>query len=870
MSSSVARDPETGGVEGKEDVEEDDVAEVVDELEEERQGLDGHDGEGPEDAEEADEVRDEKRWRFVGTVLDGIWEIGEPLRDQGGMGYLFRARHLRMPDKAYVVKLLPPELGGAGVTERRRLSREARITARLSDESDGIVVAVHDMNVDDDLPYFVMPELRGMTLRRRLELHGALPCEEAMVLLTEMVRGVAVAHRHDVVHRDLKPENVFLEKKGGKLRPRIIDFGIAKDLESLTQTVPDARGAPGTIRYMAPECLRGIPAAPHKGIDVWSLGLLGCEMLLGHHPWNHLLQQQLLALYEAGTPLPLLHDTEEGRRLGIPASVSKTLGRALEFDPSRRYTDAGEMLRALQQAQVFDPKELVGRKLKGRYLLEERLGLGGMGVVYRAVDEHRGGGRKTAVKLVAPPAGVADENLERLFDRFDQECEALMKAGDHPHVAKFLDKDRIEKHPYCVMEYVEGVTLAKYLGELGANEAWSGLVRVLEQVAHALDFVHRAGVIHRDVKPANVIVTSDGMAKLVDFGIARVGESYQTEAGTVLGTPGYSAPEQVAGKPGPASDQWALAAIVYRALTGVAPVVDDVATQMDERNRVGRLLDQVDRRRDLPRRLVSAVMRGLASDPSKRFVSCTDFVQEIVRASRGRQVMMAVNDSAETPLERPRSQDESPRAKSHSRRRQVFVLAAALGGSLAAATGVWLWRSTELAAVDDLKSVEAAKPASRAPALAVGGAETTKKEPWSRPPSDRPNATPTSPPQVEVSVRAFDGRREAAGVELRVDEAEVVTPAVLKRAPNAVLRVEVVDRRFARTGTRCVAGNDCRVELRRRRRATSPSSERPEVVKPGDEEDLIRFVCRVDRDCPAGRKCVSNGCVKTGSPPAQP
>jgi tRNA A-37 threonylcarbamoyl transferase component Bud32 len=254
------------------------------------------------------------------------------------------------------------------------------------------------------------------------------------------------------------------------------------------------------------------------------------------------------------------------------------------------------------------------RVLGGRYELRNVLARGGMATVWIADDTVLA--RRVAVKLLHPELAV-DPDVRERFRR-----EGLAAARlNHPHIVAVYDAGEDGAAAYIVMELVDGDSLRRVLdarGELGVNES----VRIGREVAEALGYAHREGLIHRDVKPANVLVNPDGRAKVADFGIAKAlsGGSDLTRTGTVVGTARYLAPEQVDGRAVDArTDVYALGLVLYEMLTGEVPHAtdSDIATAVARATGVAPSVRL--RRPDVAVELDEVIGRALAPDPATRF-----------------------------------------------------------------------------------------------------------------------------------------------------------------------------------------------------------------------------------------------------------
>ncbi|MGW6982276.1 protein kinase domain-containing protein, partial [Streptomyces sp. NPDC054932] len=251
------------------------------------------------------------------------------------------------------------------------------------------------------------------------------------------------------------------------------------------------------------------------------------------------------------------------------------------------------------------------RVISGRYRLLEPIGRGGMGIVWRARDEVLA--RDVAVKEVRAPAGLEPAELERLYRRLEREAWAAARVS-HRGVVTVYDVATEDGRPWIVMELVRGLSLADVLEAEGPMPPRRA-AHIGEQVLAALCSAHDSGVLHRDVKPANVLIANDGRVVLGDFGIATLeGSSAITMTGEVVGSPEFVAPERALGRdPGPASDLWSLGVMLYAAVEGVSPFRQ--ATPLDTLRAV------VDAELPPPRRAgaLEPVLEGLLrKDPAER------------------------------------------------------------------------------------------------------------------------------------------------------------------------------------------------------------------------------------------------------------
>lgn len=272
----------------------------------------------------------------------------------------------------------------------------------------------------------------------------------------------------------------------------------------------------------------------------------------------------------------------------------------------------------------------------GRYEIREELGKGAMGIVYLARDPLIG--RLVALKTFRLGFSAGDRDIEQFRARFIREAQS---AGILSHPGIVTVHDVVERSEeglaFIAMEYVRGTNL-KMLLQGDAPLELSFVADVISQIAAALDYAHAHGVIHRDVKPANVILTGDGKVKLTDFGIARLDSSNLTQEGQMLGTPNYMAPEQVMGKEvDHRADLFSLGVVLYEMLTGHKPFAGDNLTQVSHRIVYEPFTPPEKYVRDLPPALRAVLAKALEKTPDLRYSSAGDLARDLSAAVDGRK-----------------------------------------------------------------------------------------------------------------------------------------------------------------------------------------------------------------------------------------
>ena len=304
---------------------------------------------------------------------------------------------------------------------------------------------------------------------------------------------------------------------------------------------------------------------------------------------------------------------------------------------------------------------MVGEVLADRYELEELVGTGGMSSVYRAHDRLLD--RKVALKVLHQQYSEDDEYVER----FRREARAVA-ALSHPNIVTVIDRGEHGGRQFIVFEYVDGYNLKQVMEQRGVPPVQTALELAI-QVARGLSFAHQNGLVHRDVKPQNVLLNGDGQAKVTDFGIARSTDVKQgmTTTGTVLGTSDYIAPEQAQGQAvDEHTDVYSLGVVLYELLTNEVPFTGEnfVAVAMRHINEPPPPIR--DKQPDVPPRVEAAVHRAMAKDPSERFQSMADFIAELEACLA--ETRSGVHTEVAAPALRPR----------RGRRRGIPVLPLAL------------------------------------------------------------------------------------------------------------------------------------------------------------------------------------------------
>jgi eukaryotic-like serine/threonine-protein kinase len=380
----------------------------------------------------------------------------------------------------------------------------------------------------------------------------------------------------------------------------------------------------------------------------------------------------------------------------------------------------------------------------GRYRVEGLLGTGAMGEVYRAYDPVID--RLVAIKVVRTEL-AAGSGSEQWLQRFRREARAAGRRF-HPNIVAILDFGEDDGMPFLAMEYVDGRSLDAILKTSGPLDP-ARSVAVITQVLSALGFAHQNGIVHRDVKPSNIMVLNSGEVKVADFGIARIDASEFTIVGDLLGTPAYMAPEQFAGAPvDKRTDLFAAGVILFEMLTAVKPFrgksITEIISFMETRGPEDiRALNPA-----VPDSLKRVITKALAFDPAQRYDDAAKFSNAIIEAFPVRPDETpfpepSVSDSPALKAEDGEGAPDGATWRSDLLRDIERDLATFIGPMAAIALKRAIRQTNDIMSLYDLLARQIANPRDRAEFLARGRQRAASD------PAAPPHSTPPSTPGIE-------------------------------------------------------------------------------------------------------------------------
>ncbi len=493
----------------------------------------------------------------AGDIIGNRYQIIEELRS-GLFGKTYLAEDINLPNNPWcVVKQLQLRLLNTSLLPsiKERFDTEAIVLQQLGNH-DQIPRLLAHFEENQDF-YLVQEFIDGEDLRKEID-RQLLDETEVIFLLQDVLNILDFVHQQGVIHRDIKPSNLIRRRSDGKIV--LIDFGSVKEIGTLSVNPQEQKSYTqmvGTPIYMPPEQIDGRPV---YSSDIYALGRTAIYALTGR------------TLIE-------LEDTQTGelRNWQELAQVSQKLTFILDkmVRPKygERYHSAVEVLHDLQ------PLLKIGQTVGRRYQITRYLGEGMWGYVYLAENSlrpYQGSGVIKQLKFQTTDRSSLQQ-AERLFAA---QVKVLERLGAHNQIPQLWDHFKENQEFYLVEEFVEGQDLTQ--AEITPGKRWSeeAVISLLQQVLEILAFVHQQGVIHRNIKPSNLIRRhSDGKLVLIDFGAVKeitslmaISDHKGTRSLTVsIGTPGYMPIEQQKGSPRFSSDIYSLGIIAIQALTGVHP-----------------------------------------------------------------------------------------------------------------------------------------------------------------------------------------------------------------------------------------------------------------------------------------------------------
>jgi serine/threonine protein kinase len=591
-----------------------------------------------------------------------------------------------------------------------RFVREARAAAAWRHEN---IVQIYYADEQDGLYYFVMEYIEGLDLGKlaaQYAVEGELaPHDDVLRLGRAIASALDYAHQKGVIHRDVKPSNVIIADDG---RVVLTDFGLAMDMHQ--GSLGEAFGSP---YYIAPEQAHSSADAVPQS-DLYSLGVILYELLTGVVPFDdpsstavavqHIMQpppppreinpnlnlETEAVLLKALSKSPaerhqageeLLDELEAALQAGsadaalmelppLPPGVKPPVARSISMlsvdDRVTSHLQASVQPVPDSHARAFKfGADLIGQQLD-EYRLEELLGKGGMARIYRGLDVRLD--RHVAIKVIDAPFRADSDYLMR----FEREAQAIAKL-EHPHIVRLYRYGEDKGLLYMAMQYIDGADLDTVLASYRRAQEFVEVEharRVTREVCEALDYAHDKGIIHRDVKPANIMVDRQDHAILTDFGLALL-----TEVGTrgmVFGSPHYIAPEQVVSSANvvPQTDLYAVGVILYEMFTGEIPFdaedsLDVAMLHMAETPRPPREL-----RPELSPAVEAVILKAMAKEPEDRYATGKALADALDQALNAAPLRVADATSRRSLYERatlapqPDAREPTPLSPPPSRR----------------------------------------------------------------------------------------------------------------------------------------------------------------------------------------------------------
>jgi serine/threonine protein kinase len=542
-----------------------------------------------------------KRPREEPTAFDqgellGPYRI-KSLIGRGPHGIVFEAEDA-VQFTPVAIKIISREVAAAGPKWIKRFLDSAKRSIQMSHR---VILDVLALGEEGSTAYFVMPILRHGSIQNRLQTEGPFSSPLGTRIALKIMDALVYLHSQGITHGNIKPTNVFVDSNE---QVKLADLSVP-----LGESLQGSRVLDQLKRRVE--------------IDLRLWAALYHRLLTGRAPTSQ-------GDVDASLPEPLARIIRGIFDRRPEYSDAPLIRQALTKASSELAKTRLQTVRAARPENVVAPMPMIGElepgQILGKCLILEPLGRGKMGSVYKA--RHTTLNIPVAVKVLHSHQDPGD------LQRFQNEARLLAQLN-HPNLIRVWDFEDDPRYPYLVLEYVEGPTLAdeiRVMGRLPASRA----VSIIGQIADGLAAAHRVGIVHRDVKPSNILLTPEGRAKLVDMGLALVVEpEHSMSRGVLAGTLAYMAPEQSLGQPvDHRADMYSLGATFYHAVTGEMPFTGATPADVLRQHVSGRLTPACEKVPSLPKPVCDVIERMMAKSPADRYQSADELFGDLLDLDR--------------------------------------------------------------------------------------------------------------------------------------------------------------------------------------------------------------------------------------------
>lgn len=514
---------------------------------------------------------------------------------KGPHGMVFEAEDTVRLRKV-AIKVISPELAARGAAWIKHFLRATKTATRISHPG---VLDVLSLGQEGHRAFYVMPYLPGRSLAALMRNRGVFALAEAIRVARQLAESLATVHSSKLTHGNIKPTNVFLDMAG---QVKLADFALPLS----------ERDHKGEIEFQ-----RSVTT------DLRSWAALFHLLLTGR------------PLGKDGEPTASIPDTCKKVIRSVfknePGSVSAAYLAQMLTDVRRMIDDPlpVETLATVGPTSVASDNDLeepaVGNTY-GKCLLLQRLGRGSTGAVFKA--RHQTLNTHVAVKILMVNGDAELRQQLRLEAQ-------LLAQLNHPHIVRVWDFDDHPRRPFLVLEYVEGQTLAEVLRETGRLPAGRA-IQIAGQIADGLAAAHRIGIVHRDVKPRNILLAPEGNAKLADLGLATCIDPHRRMAcGGMVGTVAYVAPEQAMGATvDHRADVYSVGGTFYQMVTGELPFTGTTSADVLRQHSQEPLVPPHHRVPTLPERVSTVIGKMMAKRPEERQSSDQELLDDLIQLDR--------------------------------------------------------------------------------------------------------------------------------------------------------------------------------------------------------------------------------------------